>query len=162
MPNLDTAQRQPENVILRLQRRIDTLEAEKVRFQKEITDLKAEIAEYERQLRSVGGAADEDMVLQLVNFARMTPKELKMLSLLASRREGMTKNGLMTGLYAHGYSDKEVPEVKIVDVFICKLRRKLKEHTKLPDHTIETVWGKGYRIAADQFEAVRDLLHYPS
>jgi two-component system cell cycle response regulator CtrA len=35
------------------------------------------------------------------------------------------------------------PELKIIDVFICKLRKKLAEATG-GEHYIETVWGRGY------------------
>ena len=35
------------------------------------------------------------------------------------------------------------PELKIIDVFICKLRKKLSEATGGENH-IETVWGRGY------------------
>lgn len=35
------------------------------------------------------------------------------------------------------------PELKIIDVFICKLRKKLGEATD-GDNYIETVWGRGY------------------
>ena len=35
------------------------------------------------------------------------------------------------------------PELKIIDVFICKLRKKLSEATGRENH-IETVWARGY------------------
>ena len=35
------------------------------------------------------------------------------------------------------------PELKIIDVFICKLRKKFREATGA-DTNIETVWGRGY------------------
>jgi two-component system cell cycle response regulator CtrA len=35
------------------------------------------------------------------------------------------------------------PELKIIDVFICKLRKKLAEATGGANY-IETVWGRGY------------------
>ena len=35
------------------------------------------------------------------------------------------------------------PELKIIDVFICKLRKKLGEATGGSNY-IETVWGRGY------------------
>ena len=35
------------------------------------------------------------------------------------------------------------PELKIIDVFNCKLRKKLSEATGRENH-IETVWGRGY------------------
>ena len=37
------------------------------------------------------------------------------------------------------------PELKIIDVFICKLRKKLANATGGRDH-IETVWGRGYML----------------
>ncbi|HEY1300285.1 MAG TPA: helix-turn-helix domain-containing protein, partial [Stellaceae bacterium] len=35
------------------------------------------------------------------------------------------------------------PEIKIIDVFVCKLRKKLTDATG-DDHYIRTVWGRGY------------------
>jgi DNA-binding response OmpR family regulator len=35
------------------------------------------------------------------------------------------------------------PELKIIDVFVCKLRKKLADATG-GSHYIETVWGRGY------------------
>ncbi len=43
----------------------------------------------------------------------------------------------------HLYGGIDEPELKIVDVFICKLRKKLAAATR-GDHYIETVWGRGY------------------
>jgi two-component system cell cycle response regulator CtrA len=39
------------------------------------------------------------------------------------------------------------PEIKIIDVFICKLRRKLSEASGGTGY-IETVWGRGYVLRA--------------
>ena len=43
----------------------------------------------------------------------------------------------------HLYGGMDEPELKIIDVFICKLRKKLSEATGDPSY-IETVWGRGY------------------
>jgi two-component system cell cycle response regulator CtrA len=43
----------------------------------------------------------------------------------------------------HLYGGMDEPELKIIDVFICKLRKKLSEATG-GDNYIETVWGRGY------------------
>jgi two-component system, cell cycle response regulator CtrA len=43
----------------------------------------------------------------------------------------------------HLYSGIDEPELKIIDVFVCKLRRKLAPATG-GKHYIETVWGRGY------------------
>ena len=39
----------------------------------------------------------------------------------------------------------EEPELKIIDVFVCKLRKKLAQATG-GNHYIETVWGRGYML----------------
>jgi hypothetical protein len=48
---------------------------------------------------------------------------------------------------AHAGIDEE-PEPKIIDVFVCKLRKKLSAASNGKQH-IETVWGKGYLIRDD-------------
>ena len=44
----------------------------------------------------------------------------------------------------HLYGGMDEPEMKIIDVFICKLRKKLA--TAGADNLIGTVWGRGYMI----------------
>ena len=46
------------------------------------------------------------------------------------------------------------PELKIIDVFVCKLRKKLAQATG-GDHYIETVWGRG-DVLRDPVEAAAD------
>ena len=43
----------------------------------------------------------------------------------------------------HLYGGVDEPEAKIIDVFICKLRKKITAVTG-GKHYIETVWGRGY------------------
>ena len=43
----------------------------------------------------------------------------------------------------HLYGGMDEPELKIIDVFVCKLRKKL-AHATGGKHYIETVWGRGY------------------
>jgi two-component system cell cycle response regulator CtrA len=61
---------------------------------------------------------------------------------LLSLRKGTTLTKEMFLNYLYGGLDE--PEVKIIDVFICKLRKKLKLQAK--DDYIETVWGRGYML----------------
>ncbi len=51
----------------------------------------------------------------------------------------MTKEMLLN----HIYGGMDEPEAKIIDVFICKLRRKLANASMGQNH-IETIWGRGY------------------
>ena len=70
----------------------------------------------------------------------LTGKEYQMLELL-SLRKGTTLTKEM--FLNHLYGGMDEPELKIIDVFICKLRKKLSEMTG-GDNYIETVWGRGY------------------
>ena len=71
----------------------------------------------------------------------LTGKEYQMLELL-SLRKGTTLTKEM--FLNHLYGGMDEPELKIIDVFICKLRKKLKMAAS--DHCIETVWGRGYML----------------
>jgi two-component system, cell cycle response regulator CtrA len=77
-----------------------------------------------------------------VNGSRvhLTGKEYQMLELL-SLRKGTTLTKEM--FLNHLYGGMDEPELKIIDVFICKLRKKLSAATGGQNH-IETVWGRGY------------------
>jgi len=70
----------------------------------------------------------------------LTGKEYSMLELL-SLRKGTTLTKEM--FLNHLYGGMDEPEQKIIDVFICKLRKKLAMATD-GDNYIETVWGRGY------------------
>jgi len=88
-----------------------------------------------------------------VNGARvyLTGKEYQMLELL-SLRKGMTISKEM--FLNHLYGGMDEPELKIIDVFMCKLRKKLANASGGKNY-IETVWGRGYvmRQPTDEEEA---------
>jgi two-component system cell cycle response regulator CtrA len=70
----------------------------------------------------------------------LTGTEYKILAFLAQRQGStLTKEMLLN----HLYSGMDEPEIKIIDVFICKLRKKLAEASGGRNY-IETVWGRGY------------------
>ncbi len=69
----------------------------------------------------------------------LTGKEYAVLELLTLRKGiVLTKEAFLN----HLYGGMDEPEVKIIDVFICKLRKKL-AHAGAAD-LIGTVWGRGY------------------
>ena len=70
----------------------------------------------------------------------LTGKEYQMLELL-SLRKGTTLTKEM--FLNHLYGGMDEPELKIIDVFICKLRKKLNTATGGESY-IETVWRRGY------------------
>ncbi len=71
---------------------------------------------------------------------RLTGKEYAILELLSLRKGStLTKEMFLN----HLYGGIDEPELKIIDVFICKLRKKLSDALD-SDGYIETVWGRGY------------------
>ena len=70
----------------------------------------------------------------------LTGKEYQILEILALRK-GTTLSKEM--FLNHLYGGMDEPELKIIDVFICKLRKKLAAATEGANY-IETVWGRGY------------------
>jgi two-component system, cell cycle response regulator CtrA len=70
----------------------------------------------------------------------LTEKEYQMLELLALRK-GTTLNKEM--FLSHLYGGADEPDMKIIDVFVCKLRKKLASASGGKNY-IETVWGRGY------------------
>jgi two-component system cell cycle response regulator CtrA len=90
----------------------------------------------------------------------LTGKEYSILELLVLRK-GMvlTKEAFLN----HLYGGMDEPEVKIIDVFVCKLRKKLARAGA--DGVIGTIWGRGYMIreaaAQEVFAPVFEPLRVP-
>ena len=72
----------------------------------------------------------------------LTGAEARVFAHLKSRPVA-TKQSIMMALYSDRPGAE--PEIKIVDVFICKLRKKLTPFGVV----IETVWGRGYGLASN-------------
>ena len=70
----------------------------------------------------------------------LTGSESKVLSMLMER-EFASKQQLLSAVMADRGADEE-PEIKIVDVYICKIRTKIKKFGV----DIDTLWGRGYRL----------------
>ena len=82
----------------------------------------------------------------------LTAKEYGILELLALRKgTTLTKEHLRRHLYGGGSGE---PELKIIDVFVCKLRKKLAAATG-GENYIDTTWGRGY-ILRDPGRPVTD------
>jgi len=84
----------------------------------------------------------------------LTGKEYQMLELL-SLRKGTTLTKEM--FLNHLYGGMDEPELKIIDVFIFKLRKKLSEATAGDNH-IETVWGRGYVLRDPELVSQRQRI----
>lgn len=113
--------------------RLEALEAENERLQDRILVLE--------ELLGIG--------IEWPLFLGLTPHEGKLLGALM-KRELQSKESLLLALYGHK-PDGDMPEIKIIDVFVCKARKKLARF----GIRIDTVWGEGYRLPFGMREKIR-------
>jgi len=73
---------------------------------------------------------------------QLTGKEYAILELLTVQKHTIVTREM---LLRHLYGGRDEPALKIIDVFVCKLRKKLVQATS-GNHYIETVWGRGYML----------------
>lgn len=79
----------------------------------------------------------------------LTTKEYQLLEIL-SLRKGFTLSKEV--LLNHLYGGMDEPEMKIIDVFICKLRKKITSVTGA-ETDIRTIWGRGYQLDDPELRA---------
>ena len=76
----------------------------------------------------------------------LTAKEYALVELLALKKGGtVSKESFLSQIY--GGMDE--PEIKIIDVFLCKIRQKIKKITGKETY-IHTVWGRGYTLEEEK------------
>lgn len=95
------------------------------------------------------GPLELNLESRMVNISghslHLTGKEYAILELLVIRKGAvLTKDTFLN----HLYGGIDEPEMKIIDVFICKLRRKLQQYGA--ENLISTVWGRGYIMRDDE------------
>lgn len=90
------------------------------------------------------------------NQVHLTAKEYAMLELLALR-QGMTVTKDM--FLNHIYGGMDEPQAKIIDVFLCKLRNKLRPFKA--EQLLQTVWGRGYTLTDERLKPM-PIPHNPS
>lgn len=105
------------------------------------------------------GKLDVDLTARIVesegNRINLTKREYGIMELLATRKGSvLTKDMMINHLY--GGLGKDEPGQGIIDVFMCKLRKKLSEATE-GDNYIETVWGRGYTLREPAPDATEEL-----
>lgn len=80
-------------------------------------------------------------IMPVMKAFKMTMREARLFLLLKrSPKMQASRENLLNRLYAE--EADEAPQIKIIDIFICKMRRKLKGS----NWRIETVWGSGYKL----------------
>lgn len=146
----------PESTILKQQ-------AEIKRLNQEIDELRGELDEWKRYARmAASGVDDDDVYMAVRNPWSLTKKEMGVLFAILRRENGVSREQVMNAIYA-GSADEQ-PEMKIIDVFVCKLRRKMRENGpddyRMDDGWLETVWGRGYRISPENRAKLVEIVGY--
>jgi two-component system cell cycle response regulator CtrA len=105
------------------------------------------------------GPLEVDIKLRCVRIYNtempLTRKEYSVLELLALKKGTvLPKESFLN----HIYGGMDEPEVKIVDVFICKLRKKIADMTGGLNF-IETIWGRGYMLRDFDSESENGLVN---
>lgn len=79
----------------------------------------------------------------------LTNRERALACILAANKgRTLSKEALLDKLYVAGIDD--MPELKIIDVFVCKLRRQFKNVSEQAAAFIVTSWGRGYGLFDDE------------
>jgi two-component system cell cycle response regulator CtrA len=74
-------------------------------------------------------------------LVKLTRMEFQLMELLTLRGDIVSREQV----FAYLYMGRDIPDTKILDVFICKIRGKLRRNGL---ELIETIWGRGYKVAA--------------
>jgi len=123
--------------------RDDELAARCVALEGENDALRARIRDLEAEVYGAPWRAPPELCL--------TRSEEKLLAVLVGR-EQVEKRFLFNELYGDRLDD--VPNDKIFDVFVCKLRAKMKPFGL----EIQTIWGRGYTLPPETRRRLREGL----
>ena len=114
----------------------------------EIKDLTTEV----QQLRSVVAELNASPVIP-IELALTKCETSMLMALMTTGATTKSKEQLLAAAYSDRYATGDEPEIRIVDVFICKLRKKLKPF----GIEVETVWGQGYHLPPESKAAIRAM-----
>ena len=117
----------------------------------EVVELRHEVQALRDALEAMRSSLESEPGLKLIQIAHLTHTERLVLGILIRRRR-VTKDQLMTALYCHRPDNEPCP--KIIDVMVCKIRKKLKPHGIV----IKTIWSTGYEIPLDSIERIKAMI----
>lgn len=118
-------------------------------YQEEIKMLRERNAFLEEENRQLRLGISSDIVLFRIPDTHLTLREFQMLSALV-QYEVATKATVYRHLYPEARADGG-PDFKLMDVYICKLRGKLKPH----GIAITSIWGRGWALDPVDREKLR-------
>ena len=131
------------------------------RLNRRVVELEGELEAWKAHAREASLGTSEDLMMRANNPWKLTGKELGVLFSIMRRPHGVSRDQMMNAIY--GVIDPgEQPEIKIIDVFVCKLRRKLREagpeDCRIPRGAISTIWGRGYKLEDDARKRLIEII----
>jgi len=119
--------------------------------------LRARIAKLEAHTRRLEDELDELRAHHGLTFEApvkwgLTEYESAVLGIIMAK-EVIGRESILTLLYQDRHPDRR-PELKIIDIFVCRLRRKVASHGV----EIGTLWGRGYYLTPESKAIVREAL----
>lgn len=117
----------------------------------EVSLLRERVRQLEATLRP------ESIMAYSYSKLRLSTQEAQFLAILLTRNHICTREQLYSALY-FDYDEDESPTPKILDVIVCKLRKKLR---RVCDGKIDTIWGRGYVITTPNKELIAAALGVP-
>lgn len=106
--------------------------------------------ETRRPLWPATGIDDDQVVVNAIRIFKITKSQARLLGVLLKRSEASKK----MLLNAVTEPQKDEPELKIVDVYVCKMRKRLKDHGL----DLVTIWGYGYSMSLEHRKRAYELL----
>lgn len=147
------------SLILRYTDEIRELKAENKTLKHRIAQLEEEVDDAVKNSGIAFLNQEEDLQDEKYNVFRLAPKSLRLFMLFVRNEQGLSRWGAVQALYV-GTTDKQYYiDTKVIDVMVCKLRNVLEENG-LPRDTVETIWGRGYRIKPELRQTVHERIGY--
>jgi len=108
-----------------------------------IEDQRAQIKALELEVYSLKNFITPDAELEWLGRLGFTTYHARFISMLVKCPKVLSKGAAYEGLYGERH-DAEQPDLKILDVYLCKIRERFRRIPDCPDSVIETVWGRGW------------------
>jgi two-component system cell cycle response regulator CtrA len=117
----------------------------------ELVHLRELVSEQRDLIREMRAATTSE-VADFVAVAGLTVSEATVVATLVKHGKA-TKQRLFSALFDGRANPNDAPEPKIIDVFVCKIRKKLRP----AGIEIGTVWGWGYNLTPENVAKIRAL-----
>lgn len=126
----------------------------------DVAELQEQIADLQLQLAGQGRRQEYQQRIDRFAELGLTPLEARIAAAFNSPGV-ISKSKMFDALYWDRRETDEIPDIRIIDVYICKLRKKLAEMQidgKRQEIKLLTLWGRGYQIDPTSYSIFQRLI----